>query len=143
MLPSPTHIITLLDSGEPMTKSEILTALGAYDEAKSATEDMDPVETYEYYTNLDGLFYSSIKRIRKALEGRQLVSINKHFAITSDPESIQEYLATPQRAGRTGTYLEGMSRIQGEIKDEVENGDKRSGRIDEATKRYKSWTKIV
>lgn len=146
-LPNPTNVLELLSSGDPMTKAEILNALGTYEEAKATTEDLDAMETFEFYTNLDGLFYSSIKRIRKHLKkertGMELVSIEKKFQITRDAETMQAYLATPQRVGRTGSYLEGMTGLQAALTDEVENGAQRTSRITEASKRYKSWAKIA
>lgn len=146
--PNPTNILELLSNSDtPMSKSDILSALGTYELAQAATEDFDAQATYEYYTNLDGLFYNSVKRIRASLKkagtGLNLVSIDRKFALTADADTIQEYLRTPQRIGRTGTYLNTISRIQGEVSDEVKNGEIKDRRIQEAVKRFNSYGKVA
>lgn len=130
-----------------MSKADILTALGTYELAQIATEGLEPQDAYEYYTNLDGLFYNSIKRIRhglkKARTGVELVSIDRKFALTADAEVIQEYLRTPQRIGRTGTYLNNIAHIQGEVADEVKDGATKDRRIQEAVRRFNSYGKVA
>lgn len=146
--PNTENVLFILASSEGgLTKEEILTTLGTYEMAKTATEELTGQETYEYYTNLDGLFYSAIKRIRTKLAkegtGIKLTSIDRKFELTSDSDQIQAYLNTPQRIGRTGSYLETIQGIQTGNAQDLENGEVAVNRITEANKRFASYAKAA